>query len=194
MDYPRDNVFTFLFSTYKRTSGIVFTAIVILAVPITILLLGNQQDVRQRASGPTSNEEKVVCDSLLQQITGLEQAGQCVAPVDKTCNDLKARFLLLNCDGSQTACVPKPPECNSIISKITNVFTGKCNEPINGWCPVPTPTPTPPGTSSTQNTIVGASSAQGGCNTHQADANCDGKVNTDDFNIWRDAFVTMSPR
>ncbi len=49
MDYPRDNVFTFLFSTYKRTAGIAFVIVLILAVPITIALLGRQQDIRQRA-------------------------------------------------------------------------------------------------------------------------------------------------
>lgn len=50
MEYPRDNVFTFLFSTYKRTAGIAFTAIILLAVPISLALISNQQDVRQRAS------------------------------------------------------------------------------------------------------------------------------------------------
>jgi len=50
MDYPRDNVFTFLFSTYKRTAGIAFTAIILLAIPISLTLLSQQQDVRQRAS------------------------------------------------------------------------------------------------------------------------------------------------
>ena len=54
MEYPRDNVFTFLFSTYKRTAGIAFTAILILAIPISLALISNQQDVRQRAS-ETSN-------------------------------------------------------------------------------------------------------------------------------------------
>ncbi len=50
MDYPKDNVFTFLFSTYKRTAGIAFMIVLILAVPITIALVGRQQDIRQRAS------------------------------------------------------------------------------------------------------------------------------------------------
>jgi hypothetical protein len=50
MDYPRDNTFTFLFSTYKRTAGIAFAAILIIAIPVTLALLGQQQDVRQRAS------------------------------------------------------------------------------------------------------------------------------------------------
>ncbi|HVZ11890.1 MAG TPA: hypothetical protein VG965_02580 [Patescibacteria group bacterium] len=50
MDYPRNNTFTFLFSTYKRTAGIAFTAILLLAIPITALLLGQQQDIRQHAS------------------------------------------------------------------------------------------------------------------------------------------------
>ncbi len=49
MDYPRDNAFTFLFSTYKRTAGIAFAAILIIAIPVTLGLLGKQQDVRQRA-------------------------------------------------------------------------------------------------------------------------------------------------
>ena len=53
MNYPRDNVFTFLFSTYKKTAGIAFMVILILAIPITVALIVRQQDVRQRASEST---------------------------------------------------------------------------------------------------------------------------------------------
>lgn len=49
MDYPRNNVFTFLFSTYKKTAGIAFVIVLILAIPITIALVSRQQDIRQRA-------------------------------------------------------------------------------------------------------------------------------------------------
>lgn len=55
MDYPRDSALTFLFSTYKRTAGIAFAAILIIAIPVTLALLGQQQDVRQRASSNISS-------------------------------------------------------------------------------------------------------------------------------------------
>lgn len=63
MDYPRDNVFTFLFSTYKRATGIAFTAIIILAIPITILLLSRQQDIRQRASENTTTPTQCIANA-----------------------------------------------------------------------------------------------------------------------------------
>jgi hypothetical protein len=80
MDYPRDNVFTYLFSTYKKTAGIAFAVILILAIPITIALVGRQQDVRQRASEstqvsptPTSNPAQELSPTSTPSATILEQ-------------------------------------------------------------------------------------------------------------------------
>ena len=44
----------FIFSSYKRTAAILFVAALALAIPITITLVGQQQDVRQRAASPSS--------------------------------------------------------------------------------------------------------------------------------------------
>ncbi len=51
MDYPRDNVFTFLFSTYKRSAGVIVAALLIIAIPVTLYLINQNQDIRQRAAG-----------------------------------------------------------------------------------------------------------------------------------------------
>jgi len=68
-----------------------------------------------------------------------------------------------------------------------------CNFSIEGGSPpvclpgIPTNTPTP--------TLALTTTPTSSCQLkNKGDANCDGTVNTDDFNIWRDAFVTMSPR
>src|SRR3989344_1887005 len=42
--------FEFIFSSYKRTAAILFIGALTLAIPITITLVGQQQDIRQRAS------------------------------------------------------------------------------------------------------------------------------------------------
>ncbi len=51
-------------------------------------------------------------------------------------------------------------------------------EPIGGWCPV---TPTPTQSASQQCALYS-----------KGDANCDGKIDMDDFNIWRDEFLKTS--
>ena len=45
--------FEFIFSSYRRTAAILFVAALALAIPITVSLVGQQQDIRQRASTPT---------------------------------------------------------------------------------------------------------------------------------------------
>ncbi len=50
MDLPKSDMFTYLFSTYRKTTGIAFAAILIIAIPVTLGLLGQQQDLRQRAA------------------------------------------------------------------------------------------------------------------------------------------------
>src|SRR3990167_8076125 len=42
--------FEFIFSSYRRTAAILFIGALALAIPITITLVGQQQDIRQRAS------------------------------------------------------------------------------------------------------------------------------------------------
>src|SRR3990167_4263042 len=42
--------FNFVFSSYKRTAAVLFFAGLVLAIPITISLLSQQQDIRQRAA------------------------------------------------------------------------------------------------------------------------------------------------
>ena len=180
MDYPKDNVFTFLFSTYRRTSGVVFTAIIILAVPITILLLETRQDIRQRAADNSPViDQKQSCDSLASQIALLEQTGRCGAQGDNSCHDVKARYSLLNCDGSQGICIPKPQNCKNPVTRFLSLWTGACLEPDNGWCSEVTPP------------VLGAQDpVQSACPLARlGDNNCDGKLNTDDFNIWRENFV-----
>lgn len=97
MDYPRDNVFTFLFSTYKRTAGIAFTAILILAIPITLTLLSRQQDIRQRAVTP----EDDVCETLAKQVSDLEGQGICIQNSTK-CNSIRLQMVNLNCNQPKT--------------------------------------------------------------------------------------------
>ncbi len=45
------DVFEFITSSYKRSAAILFLGALTLAIPITITLVGQQQDIRQRAAG-----------------------------------------------------------------------------------------------------------------------------------------------
>lgn len=95
MDYPRDNVFTFLFSTYKRTAGIAFAVILILAIPITIAFVSRQQDIRQRAqeAGPT-------CETCAAQ--GAHLCSFVTTPGTKVC--LSDQYLKLNNQPGRITC------------------------------------------------------------------------------------------
>lgn len=45
----------YVFSSYKRTAAVLIFAAVVLSIPVTISFLGNNQDIRQRASGVCAN-------------------------------------------------------------------------------------------------------------------------------------------
>ena len=47
--------FRFIFTSYKRTAAILFIAALTLAIPITVSLLGQQQEIRQRAAQVCAN-------------------------------------------------------------------------------------------------------------------------------------------
>jgi len=55
-----------LFSSYKRTVGIVGVLVITLAVPITLILISQQQDVRQRAASiDISQPPKIISDPVI---------------------------------------------------------------------------------------------------------------------------------
>ena len=73
------------------------------------------------------------------------------------------------CPKTTPTCIPRPSCLDSIPA---------CKIPDIGYCPPSTITP-----------IVTGSQ----CALHSnGDANCDGKINTDDFNIWRDEFLGLT--
>jgi len=45
----QDRFTTYLFSTFQKTTNAVFVLLLVIAVPVTMVLLSRQQDVRQRA-------------------------------------------------------------------------------------------------------------------------------------------------
>lgn len=60
--------FEFIFSSYKRTAAILFIAALTLAIPITVSLLGQQQDIRQRAEEVTcQNDTECPIDDLCKE-------------------------------------------------------------------------------------------------------------------------------
>ena len=60
----------FIFSSYKRTAAILFIGALTLSIPITIVLVREQQDMRQQASEPSPTHD---VDSDIPE-AGKEQA------------------------------------------------------------------------------------------------------------------------
>ena len=123
MDYPKDNVFTFLFSTYKRTAGIAFMIVLILAIPITIALVSRQQDVRLRAQ----DEDFAQCVDCAAPPAGCNYVGgSCQSCGTVVCGEC------VDCDA--------PPGCNYVGGSCQSCGTLVC---ANNTPPTATLTPGP---------------------------------------------------
>src|SRR3989344_3447867 len=75
------NIFSSSFvSSYKRTFGILFLLILAVAIPVTLGLIKQQQDIRQRASGPqcAAPQTNISCPN--------PEGGPGSTFVDYTCN------------------------------------------------------------------------------------------------------------
>ena len=173
MDYPRNNVFTYLFSTYKKTAGIAFVIVLILAVPITIALLGRQQDIRQRAQSPSDD---AVTPAPTNTPTCMQKPLYCT-PILSTLDILP-------------------------FGNFDNMFP-MCTEPPGGWCSETQPVVSPEQPSSNNNieTHQGSGSNTGATyqtpgpnqqlvlNQQKFDFNDDGKVDEIDLNILYAGFA-----
>lgn len=224
-------VFDFIFSSYKRVASILVVMAIVLAIPITTSLLGQQQDIRQRASSG------FLCDYQAVKMRSCDrtQLGTFVE-IDWNSNE-------------RISCSPIPQDCISYFDNEPWNIPYRCNPPSGGWCPTTTPTqfsksgticiadakacldgsyvsrtgpncefapcptttptptctpepaclrsnppcalePIPPPGGWCRPTTPAPTETSSNCTLRsRGDTNCDGKIDTDDFNIWRDGFL-----
>src|SRR3989344_2767877 len=138
--------FNFVFSSYKRTAAVLFFAGPVLSIPITISLLGQQQDIRQRAA----------------------EGAPCVITGSGSFTDTGAGGISTDGPGGGSTWVDSPQQGTCAAGETcvpnadsgggsTGVIAGTCHA---GTAPSSTPTPTP--TPTTPPTGCGSIDSGGG--------------------------------
>ncbi len=106
-----------LTATKKRFISALVVAAIVLAVPITISMLNQQQDIRQRASG-TSQE----CTILQEQVAILESIGEC--STSNVCTEIRGYMEVNGCNDSNVSQVESLPGIASCSTSNTTCPTG----------------------------------------------------------------------
>src|SRR3989344_6973689 len=106
-------------SSYKRTFGILFLLILAVAIPVTLGLIKQQQDIRQRASGYS-------CPAGSTQVgsTSDTNCPICEEETDGNGNGMLDRFSAAECSqgGTPSECT-SPSECEGLPDSCTNLQT-----------------------------------------------------------------------
>lgn len=164
MDFIKNNIF----SSYKRGAGIIFVAILALAIPITLTLISQQQDVRQRAAGEdicNSPGFTYSCSGQYIIVNGSDRAdcgpGYACQQANSTCVECVPTSSTISCgitecnSSTQTClidglsgvatCVPIGTSyvCNGNTQNVPCAGTGGFPTPTAGPTPTPLPTLSP---------------------------------------------------